>query len=72
MDELREREESGRRMGVDRRGAARLRSEGGRVLIVDDDAGQAAEDRAELGASIASPSRRILEAAMTAPRGRWT
>ena len=36
MDELREREESGRRMGVDSDGAGRLRGSGGRVLIVDD------------------------------------
>lgn len=36
MDELREREESGRRMGVDTDGAGRLRGSGGRVLIVDD------------------------------------
>ena len=36
MDELREREESGRRMGVDADGAGRLRGSGGRVLIVDD------------------------------------
>lgn len=36
MDELREREESGRRMGVSTDGAGRLRGSGGRVLIVDD------------------------------------
>lgn len=36
MDELREREESGRRLGVDTDGAGRLRGSGGRVLIVDD------------------------------------
>ncbi|MBI2262147.1 MAG: PleD family two-component system response regulator [Caulobacterales bacterium] len=36
MDELREREETGRRMGVDSDGAGRLRGSGGRVLIVDD------------------------------------
>jgi two-component system cell cycle response regulator len=36
MDELREREESGRRLGVDADGAGRLRGSGGRVLIVDD------------------------------------
>jgi two-component system cell cycle response regulator len=41
MDELREREESGRRMGVDTDGAGRLRGSGGRVLIVDDNARQA-------------------------------
>jgi len=36
MDELREREETGRRIGVDTDGAGRLRGSGGRVLIVDD------------------------------------
>ena len=41
MDELREREESGRKMGVDTDGAGRLRGSGGRVLIVDDNARQA-------------------------------
>ena len=34
MDELREREESGRRLGVDTDGAGRLKGSGGRVLIV--------------------------------------
>jgi len=41
MDELREREESGRRLGVDTDGAGRLRGSGGRVLIVDDNERQA-------------------------------
>ena len=41
MDELREREESGRKLGVDTDGAGRLRGSGGRVLIVDDNARQA-------------------------------
>ena len=36
MDELREREESGRRMGVDAEAGGRLRGSGGRVLVVDD------------------------------------
>jgi two-component system cell cycle response regulator len=40
MDELREREESGRRLGVDTDGAGRLRGSGGRILIVDDNARQ--------------------------------
>jgi two-component system cell cycle response regulator len=43
MDELREREESGRRLGVTTDGAGRLRGSGGRVLIVDDNARQAAK-----------------------------
>lgn len=42
MDELREREETGRRIGVDTDGAGRLRGSGGRVLIVDDSANQTA------------------------------
>ena len=41
MDELREREESGRRFGVDTDGAGRLRGSGGRVLVVDDSVLQA-------------------------------
>ncbi|MEJ6790443.1 PleD family two-component system response regulator [Brevundimonas sp. BR2-1] len=41
MDELREREESGRKLGVDTDGAGRLRGSGGRVLIVDDNRRQA-------------------------------
>ncbi len=40
MDELRDREESGRRMGLSE-GSARERGVGGRVLIVDDNARQA-------------------------------
>lgn len=39
-DELREREASGRRLGVNIEGAARLRGAGGRVLVVDDDPAQ--------------------------------
>jgi len=49
MDELREREESGRRLGVTTDGAGRLRGSGGRVLIVDDNARQAEKISAELG-----------------------
>lgn len=41
MDELREREENGRRLGVDTDGAGRLRGSGGRVLVVDDNELQA-------------------------------
>jgi len=41
MDELREREESGRRVGVDTGGVARLKGSGGRVLIIDDNTLQA-------------------------------
>lgn len=48
MDELREREETGRRMGVDSDGAGRLRGSGGRVLIVDDNALQSEKMLAHL------------------------
>ncbi len=48
MDELREREESGRRLGVASDGAGRLRGSGGRVLIVDDNPRQAARIAEEL------------------------
>lgn len=41
MDELREREESGRRVGVDTGGVTRLKGSGGRVLIIDDNTLQA-------------------------------
>lgn len=41
MDELREREESGRRVGVDTGGVTRLKGSGGRVLIIDDNSLQA-------------------------------
>ena len=42
MDELREREESGRKLGVDTDAAGRLRAAGGRVLVLDDNERQAA------------------------------
>ena len=48
MDELREREESGRRLGVTSDGAGRLRATGGRVLVVDDNPRQAEQIVAEL------------------------
>ena len=48
MDELREREESGRRLGVDTDSAGRLRAAGGRVLIVDDNPRQAEKILARL------------------------
>jgi two-component system cell cycle response regulator len=49
IDELRQREASGRRMGVIAGAAARLDGLGGRVLIVDDNERQAARVAAELG-----------------------
>ncbi|MCA0359159.1 MAG: PleD family two-component system response regulator [Proteobacteria bacterium] len=49
IDELRQREASGRRMGVIAGAAARLDGVGGRVLIVDDNERQAQRIAAELG-----------------------
>ncbi|MCY1648461.1 PleD family two-component system response regulator [Caulobacter sp. SL161] len=49
IDELRQREASGRRMGVIAGAAARLDGLGGRVLIVDDNERQAQRVAAELG-----------------------
>lgn len=43
MDELREREESSRRLGVSADKAGKLKGSGGRILIVDDNARQAAK-----------------------------
>jgi two-component system cell cycle response regulator len=69
MDELREREESGRRLGVDTDGAGRLRGSGGRVLIVDDSERQAAK----MAEHLAGEHRPTVEsdpaAALIAARG---
>ena len=69
MDELREREESGRRMGVDTDGAGRLRGSGGRVLIVDDNELQSEK----MQAGLTGEHRPVVEpdptAALTAARG---
>lgn len=69
MDELREREESGRRLGVDADGAGRLRGSGGRVLIVDDNALQIEKMQTHL----AGEHRPVVEtdpaAALIAARG---
>lgn len=69
MDELREREESGRRLGVDSDNAARLRSEGGRVLIVDDDQRQAEKIAQELGGEHRVTIETDPEAALVAAKG---
>ncbi|WAC58898.1 PleD family two-component system response regulator [Brevundimonas sp. SL130] len=69
MDELREREESSRRMGVEGEGVARLRSEGGRVLIVDDNVAQAEKIAAELGREHRVAIETDPEAAMAAAKG---
>ncbi|WGM46964.1 Response regulator PleD [Brevundimonas sp. NIBR10] len=69
MDELREREESGRRMGVSTDGAARLRGSGGRVLIVDDNARQAAKVMEELSREHRPVIETDAGAALVASRG---
>lgn len=48
IDELRKREESGRRMGVIANAVSRLGGSGGRILIVDDNPRQAERIRSEL------------------------
>ena len=68
-DELREREESGRRLGVDSDNAARLRSEGGRVLIVDDDQRQAEKIAQELVGEHRVTIETDPEAALVAAKG---
>ena len=69
MDELREREENGRRMGVTTDGAARLRGSGGRVLIVDDNARQAAKVMEELSREHRPVIETDAGAALVASRG---
>jgi two-component system cell cycle response regulator len=69
MDELREREESGRRMGVTTDGAGRLRGSGGRVLIVDDNARQSAKVAEELTREHRPVVEANAEAALLASRG---
>jgi len=69
MDELREREESGRRLGVSTDGAKRLRAAGGRVLVVDDNPRQAAQIVAELGREHRATVEADVEAARRAAAG---
>jgi two-component system cell cycle response regulator len=68
-DELREREESGRRLGLIE-GVGRLRASGGRIIVVDDDAARAGR----LMAGLADEHRVSHEgdpaAALAASRGR--
>lgn len=69
MDELREREESGRKLGVDTDAAGRLRAAGGRVLILDDNERQASK----IAEHLADEHRPTIEAdpatALIAARG---
>ncbi|MGV9010100.1 PleD family two-component system response regulator [Brevundimonas sp.] len=69
MDELREREESGRRMGVDTGGAGRLRGSGGRILIVDDSTVQAERMVEQLSLEHRPVVERDTAAALIAARG---
>ncbi len=69
MDELREREESSRRLGVDADGVARMRSEGGRILIVDDDALQADKIASELSGEHRITIESNPEAALAVAKG---
>lgn len=69
MDELREREESGRRLGVQGEGSARLRGAGGRVMIIDDDRRQADRMAAELSAEHRPTIESDPEAALLAAAG---
>ena len=69
MDELREREESGRRLGVETDGAGRLRGSGGRILIVDDNARQVQKMVDHLSAEHRPMVESDPAAAMIAARG---
>lgn len=68
-DELREREETSRRYGVDLAGVSRLRASGGRVLILDDDAQQASVIAKGLSSEYRTMIKSDPEAALMAARG---
>jgi two-component system cell cycle response regulator len=69
MDELREREASGRRMGVIAGAASRLDGSGGRILVVDDNERQAERLRAELAVEHRPVVEADPEQALVAARG---
>ena len=69
IDELREREASGRRVGVIAGGASRMNGTGGRILIVDDNARQAQRVCTELAIEHRPIVESGLEKAMMAARG---
>ena len=69
MDELREREESGRRMGVNADGGGRLRGSGGRVLVVDDNPRQVEKIGLQLVKEHRPSFETTPDAAMTAAAG---
>jgi two-component system cell cycle response regulator len=69
IDELREREASGRRIGVIAGAASRLGGSGGRILIVDDNPRQAERLAAELAVEHRPVIERDPEQALLAARG---
>ena len=69
IDELREREASGRRVGVIAGAASRMNGTGGRILIVDDNARQAQRVCTELAIEHRPIMESGLEKAMMAARG---
>jgi len=69
MDELREREASGRRMGVIAGAASRLGGAGGRILVVDDSASQAERLAGELAVEHRPVVESDPEKALIAARG---
>jgi two-component system cell cycle response regulator len=69
MDELREHEESSRRLGVETPSGMRLKGSGGRVLVVDDDSLQAAGIVKELSVEHRPVFEQRPEAALEMLRG---
>ncbi len=69
MDELRAREESGRRLGVTTDGAGRLRGSGGRVLVADDNSRQGDKIMQELACEHRPSLFTEPQAALDAARG---
>ncbi len=69
MDELRSREESGRRLGVDTDAAGRLRATGGRILLIDDDPRQVERIRSQLGGEHRLTVETDIEKGLAALRG---
>ena len=69
MDELRSREESGRRLGVDTDAAGRLRATGGRILVIDDDPRQVERIRSQLDGEHRLTIETDIEKGLAALRG---
>jgi two-component system cell cycle response regulator len=69
VDELREREASGRKLGVIETAGARLGGAGGRVLVVDDNANQAERIMAELAVEHRPVLETDLEKALMTAQG---